>query len=332
VRAILLAAGLGTRLRPLTDHIPKCMAPVNGRPLLQYWLDALFEAGVDAVLVNLHHRSELVEKFLAAHPERARIALVHEERLLGTAGTLRANRDFGRGGPLMLIHADNLCGADLRSFMAVHAARAATLPITMMTFVTHRPKECGIVIADAAGVVQEFHEKVANPPGNLASAAVFILEPTVYNETREAEDFSRDVLLNYVGRIGVFHNEHYHRDLGSIPDWLGAQVEWNGPIPQPLARDPWCLHVHGLYATAASGLRALLGDALQVRGVRGLREFRTYERFEPSPPSPDQPTGPLLNLFWSVPPGFSSRTFFETHGAPSVAMAACVGGLSGEAD
>jgi mannose-1-phosphate guanylyltransferase len=323
MRAILLAAGLGTRLRPLTDHLPKCMVPVNGRPLLQYWLDALFDAGIEAVLVNLHHRSELVEAFLNAHPQRERIKLVREERLLGTGGTLLENRDFGCGGSLMLIHGDNLCGADLRLFISTHMARKATLPVTMMTFVTDRPKECGVVVADTAGVVREFHEKAAHPPGNLASAAVFILEPSVYidhPEAAEGFDFSRDVLPGYVGRIGVFHNDRYHRDLGNVQAWLSAQTDWNGSVPAPLSGDPWCGYVDRLPSTTGVALRSILESALERIGAREIREFQTLGH-ELNLPTEVRPDRPPFYFFWRVPSGFSSRAFFEAHGVRSLAMA-----------
>ena len=108
MRALLLAAGLGTRLRPLTDTIPKCLVPIVGKPLLEYWFKLLSDAGVHPVLVNTHYFPEKV----MAHIENSRfssiVKIVHEDELLGTAGTLLANRDFFGDEPLMLIHADNL--------------------------------------------------------------------------------------------------------------------------------------------------------------------------------------------------------------------------------
>jgi mannose-1-phosphate guanylyltransferase len=68
VNALLLAAGSGTRLRPLTERIPKCLVPIRGKPLLEYWLDALLPQGIREVLINTHHLAGMVEAFHAASP------------------------------------------------------------------------------------------------------------------------------------------------------------------------------------------------------------------------------------------------------------------------
>jgi len=88
LKAFLLAAGAGTRLRPLTDHVPKCLVPVCGKPLLAHWLDLLLTQGVDEVLVNTHHLAGQVHEFVASHPRARQVSVLHEERLLGTGGTL----------------------------------------------------------------------------------------------------------------------------------------------------------------------------------------------------------------------------------------------------
>lgn len=91
MKAVLLAAGLGTRLRPLTDHTPKCLVDIRGQVLLDIWLDALAAAGVDEVLVNLHHLPEQVEAHLARRGGGPLVRTVFEPVLLGSAGTLLAN-------------------------------------------------------------------------------------------------------------------------------------------------------------------------------------------------------------------------------------------------
>ena len=123
MRALLLAAGLGTRLRPLTLTVPKCLVPIHGKPLLDYWLDHVFAAGIDRVLINTHWLADAVERHVAASPWRDRIDLVQEDELLGTAGTVAANRDWLGNDPFLLAHADNLTDFDVRNFAQRHAAR-----------------------------------------------------------------------------------------------------------------------------------------------------------------------------------------------------------------
>ena len=233
MKALLLAAGLGTRLRPITDSVPKCLVPIRGRPLLGYWFDMLFRGGVERALVNMHYHAEAVRVFIAGSPWRERIDTVYEERLLGTAGTALANRGWFAGEAFMLVHADNLSRFSVREFIAAHRGRPAGAAMTMMTFDTDAPQSCGIVELGAGGLVRAFHEKVANPPGTRASGAVYIVEPEVLDFLaglgREVIDFSTEVLPAFLGRIATFHNAVYHRDIGTPEALRKAEAEFEGP-------------------------------------------------------------------------------------------------------
>jgi mannose-1-phosphate guanylyltransferase len=234
MRALLLAAGFGTRLRPVTDTIPKCLVRINGRPLLDHWLELLARGGVTQVLVNLHYLPEVVGAFLAKSTHSLKITSVFEESLLGTAGTVLKNRDYFQQEPVMLIHADNLSLFDVREFIRKFNDRESVIDITMMTFETDAPATCGIVELDEDGVVHAFHEKVNNPPGKLANAAVYILAPAVVEFiaglNKEIIDFSNDVLPSYIGRINTFHNGTYHRDIGNIKSLEAAQIEYPAAV------------------------------------------------------------------------------------------------------
>lgn len=238
MRALLLAAGLGTRLRPLTDSIPKCLVPINGKPLMEYWLENLTKAGICSLLVNLHHHWQKVSDYLNSCPYASKIKRVYEEELLLTGGTLLENRTFFDNESIMLIHADNLCLCDLSSFIKAHRERPKDTDITMMTFSTETPETCGIVELDDKGVVLAFHEKIEHPPGNRANAAVYILEPTIFDFLESLQqkkiDFSTEVLPNLIGRIYTWHNDVYHRDIGTIESYAKAQIEILPYINSPL--------------------------------------------------------------------------------------------------
>lgn len=226
MRAILLAAGLGTRLRPLTNTIPKCLVPIKGEPLLGIWLERLAQAGMGPFLVNTHYLAEQVEAFIAASPHRKQVRLVHESNLRGTAGTLITNLDFFQGEDGMLIHADNFCLADIRAFVQAHRQRPPECMMTMMTFRTDTPSTCGIVELDERGVVIGFHEKVANPPGNLANGAVYILSSELLEsmgtELRTVKDFSTEVLHRFVGRIYSYQTSEIFLDVGTPESYAKA--------------------------------------------------------------------------------------------------------------
>jgi len=230
LKALLLAAGLGTRLRPLTDKVPKCLVAIRGKPLLEYWLDLLFADGIEAAVINTHHLAGQVRDFVAASRWKDRIELVHEEALLGTGGTVLRNRAQFAAQAFLVAHADNLTRFDVRAFCERHRLRPPGTVITMMTFVTDAPCSSGIVVEDASGIVREFHEKVADPPGNRANAAVYIFEPEViaFLESlgRPVIDLSTEVLPRFLGRICSFHNASYHRDIGTLESLRKAELEY----------------------------------------------------------------------------------------------------------
>ena len=230
MRALLLAAGLGTRLRPLTDTVPKCLVEIDGRPLLDYWVELLCKGGVLDILVNTHHLEAEVMRYVERCPHPVRLSTAREEKLLGTGGTLLGNRAFFGAGPAVLIHADNLSLFDFRAFARTYESRDADIEMTMMTFRTDSPRSCGIVELDRRGVVRALHEKVENPPGNLANAAVYILAPTVIEFLaglgKQEIDFSTEVLPHFMGRINTFHNDVYHRDIGTLESLAAARIEY----------------------------------------------------------------------------------------------------------
>jgi mannose-1-phosphate guanylyltransferase len=231
MRALLLAAGLGTRLRPLTDTVPKCLVPIHGQPLLGLWFDLLFGACViERALVNTNWLAPQVEAFVAGSPWRDRVDLVAEPVLLGTGGTVLANRDWLGQGPFLVAHADNLTDFDVAGLIAAHRARPPGIALTMLAFRTDAPQSCGILETDAAGRVLAFHEKVANPPGNLANAAVYVFEPEVVAAAaalgRPVVDLSTEVIPGFQGRILAVETAGYHRDIGTPEALAAAGREW----------------------------------------------------------------------------------------------------------
>lgn len=231
MKALLLAAGLGTRLRPITDQVPKCLVPIHGRPLLGYWLDLLLDGGIEHVLINTHYLPHTVQRFVAASGVAGRVTLLPEPQLLGTGGTVLAAWPLWGDEPVLVAHADNLSRFDVRAFIATHAARPPGCMLTMMTFATDDPRSCGIVELDERGVVHAFHEKVPNPPGNRANGAVYVFEPGVLADMaqmgRPVLDLSTEVLPRWLGRMATFHNTDYHRDIGTPHSLAAAHAEFS---------------------------------------------------------------------------------------------------------
>ncbi|MGN6579997.1 MAG: sugar phosphate nucleotidyltransferase [Bordetella sp.] len=228
MKALLLAAGFGTRLRPLTDTTPKCLVPIHGEPLLGIWLRSLAAAGCGPFLVNTHYLSEQVESFIEQNPYREQIEVVHEPVLLGTAGTLISNLDFFGDEDGLLIHADNYCLADFEAFIQAHRNRPPHCLMSMMTFRTDNPSSCGIVTLGADNVVMRFEEKQPNPSGNLANGAVYILSAELLAQLRgkesEITDFSMQVLPALIGKICAWENHGTLIDIGTPETYARANA------------------------------------------------------------------------------------------------------------
>lgn len=231
MKAFLLAAGLGTRLRPITDSTPKCLLRIGGVPLLDIWLDALARSGVDEVLVNTHHLAHLVHAHVAARTSPPVVHVVEEPELLGSAGTLRANRDFVADENMFLaINADNLTDFDPRLLIRAHQSGGAVA--TLSLFRAARPSECGIVEVDN-GLVVGYVEKPAIPSSDLANAGIYAFHPSLLDEiTKPAPtDIGYDLLPLLIGRArAITLNGSYFIDIGTPAALQQATDDWKGGL------------------------------------------------------------------------------------------------------
>jgi len=223
MKAILLAAGLGTRLRPITDRIPKCLVPIKGIPLLGIWLNSLHKNNIGPYLINTHYLAEQVEAFITASDFHNSVLLVNETKLLGTAGTLKKNMDFFDGNDGLLIHADNYCLANFQEFLDAHRSRPDGCLMTMMTFKTDNPSECGVVELNKDNVVISFYEKQSNPPSNIANGAIYILSKELIDQFKtrfkDAVDFSNEVIPALIGQIFAYETKEILIDIGTVKNY-----------------------------------------------------------------------------------------------------------------
>ncbi len=225
-RAFLLGAGLGTRLRPLTDHSPKCLLPIAGKPLLAYWIALLEHHGFTDVLINLHHLPEQVIDYLSSTRTALRFETFHEPELLGSAGTVRANRAFvADGQPFLIAYADNLTNVNLTALMDFHLQHRPVLTVGL--FESDEPHRCGIVELDADGRVVGFEEKPERPRSNLANAGLYVAEPGLLDclPADIPSDFGRHVLPKLVGAMRGFRLSEPLIDIGTLASYEQAQKD-----------------------------------------------------------------------------------------------------------
>jgi histidinol-phosphate phosphatase family protein len=217
-KSLLLAAGLGTRLRPLTDSVPKCLIPIAGQPLLDIWIQRLIECGVREARINTHALAEAVRTHIAQINAKNGLVLVemYEPALLGSAGTITANSDLADDADeIVIIYADNFSDIDLRPLIAFH--RQHTDPLTMVLFRAPNPSACGIAELDDEGRIISFVEKPKTPAGNLANAGLYVIDAAVYREIAEmkAFDLGFEVLPRFVDRMRGWVWGGYYLDIGT---------------------------------------------------------------------------------------------------------------------
>jgi mannose-1-phosphate guanylyltransferase len=229
MKAFLLAAGHGTRLRPITNTIPKCLVPIRGVPLLSIWLELCRKFGIDEVLINVHAHAAVVRDFLRENANGIRAQVVEEEELLGSAGTLRHNRGWIAAEELFWVfYADVLCQPDLGGMLELHLRRRPTA--TLGVYEVPDPSRCGIVSTDADGIIQQFVEKPSVPIGNLAFAGVMIAAPEMIEmiPPNGPADIGFHVLPRLIGRMQAFRIGSYVIDIGTMENYQTAQRTWPG--------------------------------------------------------------------------------------------------------
>lgn len=230
IRALLLAAGLGTRLRPITDNIPKCLVPIGGQPLLERWLISLEKVKCEETTVNTHYLAEQVDNFFRKRKRsQMKIKTKYEPNLLGTGGTLMANKEFFEESTGLIIHADNVTDFDIKNLLEAHENRPKNCVMTMLTFNTNDPSSCGIVETNKLGIIQSFHEKVLNPPSNKANAGIYAFNSELLVEMEKIEepnDLCNQVFPYIIDKIYTHHTNNMLIDIGTEKKLLEAQALW----------------------------------------------------------------------------------------------------------
>jgi len=229
VRAFLLAGGHGVRLRPITDTLPKCLVPIQGVPLLSIWLRLCKSVGIDEVLINVHAHATAVFEFLERNPNGVTVRVAAEAQLLGSAGTLRVNRDWVASDDFFWVfYADVLNLADFAGMLRLHRQR--TPVATLGLYQVRDPRRCGIVKMDENSVIHEFVEKPENPASNLAFSGLMIGTPELLDVIPEniPADIGFHVLPKLTGRMLGFHIHDYLIDIGTMENYLQAQATWPG--------------------------------------------------------------------------------------------------------
>ncbi|NQT73018.1 MAG: nucleotidyltransferase family protein [Chloroflexi bacterium] len=229
-QAMILAAGEGTRLRPLTLKIPKVLLPIGGRPLLEYILSWLRLQGITEVAINLHHKPEAVIAYFGAGESfGVKITYSVEDPVLGTAGALSKLRHYFTE-TFLVIYGDILTDLNISPLIKFHREKQA-----QMTIALHRvtdPCNSGVVELDNESRIHRFVEKPFPEEvfTNLANAGIYILEPEVLNliPSNTFYDFGFDLLPSLIDsgmQIYGYPITEYLIDIGTMTSYYQAEVD-----------------------------------------------------------------------------------------------------------
>jgi mannose-1-phosphate guanylyltransferase/mannose-1-phosphate guanylyltransferase/phosphomannomutase len=218
MKAMVLAAGLGTRLKPLTFEIPKPMVPVLDRPVMAHILGLLERQGFDQVVSNLHYFPDAIRGYFGD-----RVEYRYEEELLGTAGGVRNVADFFGDDPVVVVSGDALSDLDLNALVERHRAAGGIATLTVKKVPDTR--EYGVVIHDAEGRIQGFQEKPdpAEALSDLGNCGIYCFSPEIFDYFPEEPfaDWAQDVFPALLENDVPFHVheiDDYWNDVGSLAE------------------------------------------------------------------------------------------------------------------
>jgi mannose-1-phosphate guanylyltransferase len=236
MRAMVLAAGLGTRLRPITYEIAKPMVPVLDRPVMAHIVDLLERHGIGRIVANLHHFPEAISGYFGD-----RIIYRYEEELLGTAGGVRNCADLLGEETFLVISGDALTDIDLDALVRTHRERGALM--TLAAKHVSDTREYGVVLHDHSGRVTGFQEKPEpdEARSDLGNCGIYCLEPEIFDHFpgEPFVDWAHDVfpvLLERGVPLHVHRIEEYWNDIGSLAELrLGTFDALSGALRIELA-------------------------------------------------------------------------------------------------
>lgn len=230
-KAMLLAAGAGTRLRPLTYETPKPMVPVVNRPVIHHVLDNLLKHGVQEVMVNLHAHPDQVRGY-CGDGSRWSLKLQYslEPKLLGTAGSIKKVEGFFKDGPFFVMSGDGLSDIDLTAMYAFHRKRGSVA--TMAVKRVDARFDYGVTLMDGGQRIKGFLEKPSwgDVFSNKVNTGIYLFEPEVLKLIPKGRpyDFGHELwpkLLKLKKPIYAYETDSYWCDVGNLPEYRRCQID-----------------------------------------------------------------------------------------------------------
>jgi mannose-1-phosphate guanylyltransferase len=233
--ALILSAGLGSRLGKLVAETPKPMLHIGSQPLLEINLDKVISLNVERIFINTHYKSEVIINFINGRKDlKNKVVLLHEPKLLGTAGTVQNLLNLYQISDLIVMHGDNFFEDDLKNMLEVFIRLPSFFWGLAGYFRTNDPKSFGIFELDANDTVTAFHEKKVNSVGRNANSAIYMFNrdglKNFIGLKTEQSDISINILPRLIGRIKAIKLNGTFIDIGTPKNLQKANNSLNRKI------------------------------------------------------------------------------------------------------
>ena len=224
MKALVLAAGRGSRLGNITENLPKPLVEVKNKPVIDYLIRKLIDLNVSEIFINMHYKHELLEKFITDSNYRTKITLIYEPKLLGTAGTLKSLINELSTEDFIVMHADNYFQDDLKILKQKHLATNSDYLITLGTFLVLNPEKFGTFELTDDHDVIKFFEKQKDSPSKIANSAIYFMKPGIKEVVNTLNEYENDISLHVIpkllGKIKAFELTGYFYDIGTPENLL----------------------------------------------------------------------------------------------------------------
>lgn len=301
MKAMILAAGLGTRLRPLTNIIPKPMLPLAGRPCMEYTIRLLKKYGVTDIMVNIHYLPEKITDYFGSGLDfGVNINYSLEKELLGTAGGLKKVQNFFQSSPVLIISGDGLTDINLSDFFEFHKKSKAIATLALKK--VGDPQQYGVVKLKENAEIAVFQEKPKREEAisNFANTGIYLFQPEIFDHIPQNTfyDFGKQVFPELlekgiplagflmegywcdIGDLDIYREAHYDLLMGlveaEIPGKKGGKNTWVGKevnihpdvtLAGPLFIGNHCVIKKGakIYGPAAIGNGSILQEGAFIK-------------------------------------------------------------------
>ena len=216
MNVLLLSAGYGERLKPITLNTPKCLIKVKNKPMLKFWIEKISALNVENIYINTHYLHKEVDNYIKKN--NFNVISLYESFLLGTGGTIINNLKRFVNEDLLVIHCDNFTRDNLKNFVKAHINRPKNCKISLYSFITDKPENCGILEIKNQ-LVTCIYEKQKLSKGNIANGAIYIFSKQaiseIKNEIFNAKDIVLDILPFFYNKIYAYRSNQDLIDIGT---------------------------------------------------------------------------------------------------------------------